>query len=43
VSDVIVDGVVLMQERRLTQVDEAEIICKAGEHLQAITRRAGIA
>ena len=42
VSDVIVDGTVLMRERRLTQVDEEEIIRKAGEHLQVITRRAGI-
>ncbi len=42
VSDVIVDGVVLMRGRQLTQVDEDEVMRKAGEHLQAITRRAGI-
>lgn len=41
VRDVIVDGAVLMRDRRLTQVDEDEIIRKAAEHMDAIAERAG--
>lgn len=40
VRDVIVDGVVLMRDRVLTQIDEEAVIHKAAEHLQAITKRA---
>jgi 5-methylthioadenosine/S-adenosylhomocysteine deaminase len=41
VSDVIVDGVVLMRERRLTQADEGEILLKATQHLKSVAARAG--
>jgi len=41
VRDVIVDGQVLMQDRELTTVDEAEVIRQAGEHMAAIAQRAG--
>jgi 5-methylthioadenosine/S-adenosylhomocysteine deaminase len=41
VTDVVVDGAILMRDRCLTQVDEAETVAKAGEHMQAIARRAG--
>jgi 5-methylthioadenosine/S-adenosylhomocysteine deaminase len=41
VSDVIVDGILLMRDRRLTQADEAEILAKASEHLSAVARRLG--
>jgi 5-methylthioadenosine/S-adenosylhomocysteine deaminase len=41
VTDVIVDGTILMRARTLTQVDEAEIVAKASEHMQAIAQRAG--
>jgi len=41
VSDVIVDGELLMQERRLTQLDEQEVIRKATEHMRAVSARAG--
>jgi 5-methylthioadenosine/S-adenosylhomocysteine deaminase len=41
VSDVIVDGVVLMRDRQLTQADESEIIGKAAEHLVSVAKRAG--
>jgi len=42
VTDVIVDGVVLMRNRVLTQANEKEIIRKANEHLQAVARRASL-
>jgi 5-methylthioadenosine/S-adenosylhomocysteine deaminase len=41
VSDVIVNGDVLMRERRLTQMDEVEIVAKATEHMSLVARRAG--
>ncbi|MBN1261587.1 MAG: amidohydrolase [Anaerolineae bacterium] len=40
VQDVIVDGVVLMRDRRLTQIDEEKVLRKANEQLIAIARRA---
>lgn len=42
VSDVIVDGRLLMQNRILVQADEAEIVAKAHERLVAVARRAGL-
>ncbi len=42
VTDVVVDGAVLMRDGRLTQADEGEIIAKAAEHLRAVAQRAGI-
>lgn len=41
VSDAIVDGVLLMKDRKLTQADEEEIMHKATEHMQAVAERAG--
>jgi 5-methylthioadenosine/S-adenosylhomocysteine deaminase len=41
VTDVIVDGAILMRDRILTQVDEAEIVAKATEHMHAVAQRAG--
>jgi len=41
VSDVVVDGAVLMRDRELTQADEEEIIRKATEHMHAVANRAG--
>lgn len=42
VTDVIVDGKLLMQNRILAQVDEAEIVAKAHERLLAVAHRAGL-
>ncbi len=41
VTDVIVDGAILMRDRVLTQVDDAEIVAKATEHMHAVAQRAG--
>jgi 5-methylthioadenosine/S-adenosylhomocysteine deaminase len=41
VRDVIVDGVVLMRNRLLTQVDEEAVIRRASEHMTAVAQRAG--
>ncbi len=40
VSDVIMDGKLLMQNRILVQADEAEIVAKARERMLAVARRA---
>ncbi len=42
VSDVLVDGKLLMRDRRLTHLDEAQIVHKAAEHMQAVSKRAGL-
>jgi 5-methylthioadenosine/S-adenosylhomocysteine deaminase len=42
VTDVIVDGVVLMREGQLTLVDEAEITSEATQHMLAVAKRAGL-
>jgi 5-methylthioadenosine/S-adenosylhomocysteine deaminase len=42
VRDVIVDGVILMRDRELTLVDEAEIIHKAAGHMASVAKRAGL-
>jgi 5-methylthioadenosine/S-adenosylhomocysteine deaminase len=42
VTDVMVDGVVLMRDRQLTEIDEAEILAKAEVHLESVARRAGL-
>ena len=41
VTDVVMDGVVLMRGRAFTQEDETEIIEKATEPMQRVARRAG--
>ncbi len=41
VRDVIVDGALLLRDRKLTQFDEEEIIRKATEHMTAVAERAG--
>jgi len=42
VADVIVDGALLMQDRELLQVDEAEVLAKAAEHMRAVAKRANL-
>ncbi len=42
VSDVIVDGKVLMKDRQLMTLDEEQICAKAGEHLKAVAIKAGL-
>jgi len=42
VSDVLVDGKLLLRERRLTHLDEEQIVHKAAEHMQAVSKRAGL-
>lgn len=41
VTDVIVDGAIVMRDQVLTQADEAEIVAKATEHMHAVAQRAG--
>ncbi len=42
VTDVIIDGTVVMRDRVLTRVDEAEIRARATEHMQAVAQRANL-
>jgi 5-methylthioadenosine/S-adenosylhomocysteine deaminase len=42
VSDVIVDGKILMKDRQLMTLDEEQIRAKASEHLRAVAERAGL-
>ena len=42
VSDVIVDGRVLMKDRQLMTLDEDQIRAQAGEHLKAVAIKAGL-
>jgi 5-methylthioadenosine/S-adenosylhomocysteine deaminase len=42
VTDVIVDGQVLVRNRQFTRFDEVEIMRKAGEAMQAVSQRANI-
>jgi len=37
-----VDGQLLMKDRQLLTLDEGEIRAKAGEHLKAVAKRAGL-
>ena len=43
VETTIVDGRVLMHERRLTGINEEEVVCEANKALERVLRRSGCA